>query len=398
MSRDDLLSLASRYADTPGTTLLYSGGDFETSNQSFLCLYPIETISFSITEEDPWTQLKSLLHFENQCSFPRWIGYLTYEMGARADVPLPYSTNSIPDVFFQRFAIVLAIDHSKDKATLIHQQATSSIIHPFDSQEIYFRKIEEAKEHILSGDIYQVNLSQQMTVQTEHDPFTCFSNLVRQNPAPFCAYINGPDFSIISSSPERLLCKKGSRLETRPIKGTAPRGKTPEEDTANLHHLQNSPKEKSELLMITDLMRNDLGKISQPGSVQVDAIWKVEAYTNVFHMLSVIHSQALDLHPLELLKACFPGGSITGCPKLSSMEIIHKLEQRPRGIYTGSIGYFTDDGDFDFNIAIRTFVHQNKKINIQLGGAIVFDSVPEQEYQETLHKGASIFKALDLTI
>jgi para-aminobenzoate synthetase component 1 len=200
---------------------------------------------------------------------------------------------------------------------------------------------------------------------------------------------------MISTSPERFLCKKDQWLETRPIKGTIQRGKTVEEDEILKKKLLSSSKERAELLMITDLMRNDLGKISVIGSVQALEIWRCEAYTNVFHLLSIIRSQARpELTPLDIVRSCFPGGSITGCPKLRAMEVIDQLEERSRGIYTGAIGYFTGGGNFDLNIAIRTLVANNHFFSLQLGGGIVIDSNPEEEYQETLFKGASIFQIL----
>jgi para-aminobenzoate synthetase component 1 len=248
---------------------------------------------------------------------------------------------------------------------------------------------------IYSGDIYQVNLSQQFVFKGKRNPFDIFYKLTQTNPAPFSAYLRLKNFSVVSSSPERFLTKQEGWLESRPIKGTMPRGKTPEEDQKNLTALLNSEKNKAELLMITDLTRNDLGKVSVPGSVSTLKTNSVASFENVHHLFSVIKSRALPgLHSVELLKACFPGGSITGCPKLSAMEVIAKLENRARGLYTGSIGYFSDNGDFDFSIAIRTLVISDEEIEVQLGGAIVADSDPREEYEETMHKGSSIFNAL----
>ncbi len=227
------------------------------------------------------------------------------------------------------------------------------------------------------------------------DPFSLFRSLFLENPAPFACYLNFDGVSIVSSSPERLLSKTGSLLETRPIKGTIPRGKDQAEDKVNLSRLLHSEKDKAELLMITDLMRNDIGKTSLVGSVRTEELWRVEAYSNVFHLLSVIRSKAkADKHPLDLVRSCFPGGSITGCPKLRAMELILELEKRARKIYTGSLGYFSSEGDFDFNIAIRTLLVDNEGIDLQLGGAIVLDSNARLEYLETLHKGLSIFQVL----
>ena len=229
-------------------------------------------------------------------------------------------------------------------------------------------------------------------------PFSVFFQLTQLNPAPFSAYFKGEDFTIVSSSPERFLSSQQGILETRPIKGTAPRGKNEEEDDHHRQQLLANEKEKAELLMITDLMRNDLGRISVPGSVKTVELWGCESYTNVFHLVSTIQSKTLDMHPVDKVRACFPGGSISGCPKLSAMEAIQLIEKRRRGIYTGGIGYFSGNGDFDFNIAIRTLFIEKNKLTVQLGGGIVADSEPEKEYLETLYKGASIFHVLGVEV
>jgi para-aminobenzoate synthetase component 1 len=255
-----------------------------------------------------------------------------------------------------------------------------------------------AKELIHAGEIYQANLSQQFVFSGTCRPFSIFFQLAQLNPAPFSAYLKVDDFAIVSSSPERFLSCSDGILETRPIKGTAPRGKTEEEDCHLKEQLLASEKEKAELLMITDLMRNDLGRLSMPGTVKTLKLWECESYTNVFHLVSTIQSKSLDIHPVDKVRACFPGGSISGCPKLSAMEAIQRIEKRRRGIYTGGIGYFTENGDFDFNIAIRTLLIEKEKLTVQVGGGIVADSDPEKEYQETLHKGASIFKVLGVDI
>lgn len=382
--------------------------------------------------DNPWDSLKNLLEKENEETiFPQWVGYLGYEMGGHSDYDKKISikNSSYPDAYFMRPSIVVIYDHNENRGAIKLteeyvpsakkwfnklkspaewlQPNPKSIANeegtPFklgslpESEESYCCKIEKAKELIRAGDIYQINLSQKFFLKGRKNPFILFKDVISINPAPFTAFLKFPTFTVVSSSPERLLLKKGSNLETRPIKGTAPRHSIPEQDQLNRETLLASPKEKAELLMITDLMRNDLGKISCPGSVKTRKIWHCEAYSNVFHLLSIIESTALPyLHPLDILRAVFPGGSITGCPKLRAIELIRDLEQRPRGIYTGSIGYFTSNGDFDFNIAIRTLVCQRDCIDLQLGGAIVFDSDPKKEFQEIYHKGESLFQVLGL--
>lgn len=378
MSEDELLALAQVYKDSPGTILLYSKED------SYLFLNPLETVTINL-QEDPWGTLAQRL---NPSYY--WAGYLTYEMGAFNDQKkLPFYPPSIPLAQFFKYEKVLKAKSKREN--LLQTQNYRE----HDGSESYCRLIRSIQEEINQGDVYQVNLSHEINRTFQKDPFVLFKELMRLNPAPFSAYLKSGSFTIISSSPERLLQKKGPLLKTRPIKGTAPRSLSPGEDEASRLNLLNSEKDKAELLMITDLMRNDLGKVSLPGSITVDPLIQLETYANVFHLISQVNGKAHpNFKPIELLQAVFPGGSVTGCPKLSAMEAIYRYEKRARGIYTGSIGYFTPDGDFDFNIAIRTALHQDHTLSFALGGAIVADSDPEQEYKETLHKGASLFQAL----
>lgn len=407
------LRIARRYAHIEGTALLYSGGSFDSAQVSFLCLFPEKQITLSASPES-WEELQRTIGAcdNDGLSIPQWVGYLGYEMGSCADPDktIPYATSCLPDCCFYQPGVVIRFDHRSRLATLYARscavklekeapcgQPESSLYlaESSDTLETYLEKIAQIKEWILDGEIYQVNLSQQFVLEGESHPFTLFEKIVQLNPAPFSAYLQCGDFSIVSSSPERLLRKQGDRLETRPIKGTMPRGATAYEDDFNREALLHSEKERAELLMITDLMRSDVGKVSLPGTVKTREIWRCEAYSNVFHLLSIIEGRAIaELHPVALVRSLFPGGSITGCPKLRAMEAIEALEKRPRGIYTGSIGYFSANGDFDFNIAIRTLIVHPRSIRIQLGGAIVIDSNPVREFEETLHKGRSLFKVL----
>ena len=390
VSESELLNLSKLHEASPGTVLLYSGGPQDSARQSFLFIDPIETVT--IHSQDPWSELNTRLKLSHQPgNAPEWVGYLAYEMGAFSDQELPYYSPTIPLAQFFKCKKVYTAPASKGKQP---QNTLSS--KTLKGPEDYLDLIHQIQEEIRHGDVYQVNLSHELKWPFTKSSYELFLKLIDINPAPFAAYLRSDDFSLISSSPERLLLKKGQKLETRPIKGTAPRGATQEEDEQNSRKLLNSEKDRAELLMITDLMRNDLGKVSLPGSVAVDALVKLEAYQNVFHLISVIQSKAKpEISPVNLLRSIFPGGSITGCPKQSAIKSIHRHEKRPRGIYTGSIGYITSMGDFDFNIAIRTLLHQNNTLTCALGGAIVTDSLPENEYNETLAKGASIFQAIE---
>jgi len=259
----------------------------------------------------------------------------------------------------------------------------------------YCEVVSRAKEYIKAGDIFQVNLSQRMHVPLIMSPDRLYLSLRRINPAPFSAYINLNDAVIACSSPERFLRVEGNRVETRPIKGTRRRGATPEEDYNLRCELINSEKDRAELIMIVDLERNDLGKVCAVGSVRVPELFRVEEYASVFHLVSTIEGT---LSPgksvFDCLEAAFPGGSITGAPKIRAMEIIDELETVARGPYTGALGYLDFSGDADLNIIIRTIIVKDGQAYVHAGGGIVVDSQPEDEYRETLDKARALLKAL----
>lgn len=255
----------------------------------------------------------------------------------------------------------------------------------------YLEAVKRIKSYIRQGDVYQVNLSQRFVIPFSGDSFSFFLDLFERNPAPFFAYLNIPGQQILSTSPERFIYQHGSRVETRPIKGTRPRGRTPSEDEALKRELVASAKDEAELSMIVDFMRNDLGKVCAAGSVRVREHKMLEAYTNVFHLVSVVEGELREGRgQVDLIKALFPGGSITGCPKIRAMEIIEELEPNARSVYTGSIGYISLHDKMDFNIAIRTAVIKDGRLYFSVGGGIVYDSEEEEEYQETLHKGQTL--------
>jgi para-aminobenzoate synthetase component 1 len=262
----------------------------------------------------------------------------------------------------------------------------------------YLRAVSKARQYIIDGDIFEVNLSQRFESELTSHPYELYCRLRQINPAPFAAYMDFGDISIVSSSPERFLNLNGNRVETRPIKGTIRRGKTPEEDRANANRLLGSLKDRAENMMIVDLERNDLGKVCRFGTVKVTELAILETYPTVFHLTSTVVGQLKeDVNRIDLLKATFPGGSITGAPKIRSMEIIDELEPTRRGLYTGSLGYLSFNGNMDLNIAIRTFLVKDNKVYFQLGGAVVYDSEPESEYQETLDKGRALFRSIGLS-
>lgn len=251
-------------------------------------------------------------------------------------------------------------------------------------------------DYIVAGDIYIANMTQRLDVRSQADPFEVYRYLRTHNPAPFSAYLDYPEGQVTCASMERFLQVRGPVVETRPIKGTRPRGATPAEDAAMRRELEVSEKDRSELLMIVDLERNDLNRVCRPGSVKVTDHFTIEEYATVFHLVSTVRG-VLDAgcDAAALIRAMFPGGSITGAPKIRAMEIIDELEHGRRGLYTGSIGYFGLDGDCDLNIVIRTAVREEGAYRIGVGGGITCESDTAFEYEETLQKARAVLEALE---
>jgi para-aminobenzoate synthetase component 1 len=261
------------------------------------------------------------------------------------------------------------------------------------SREGFIAAVDAVQEYIARGDIYQVNLSQQFrtTLSEEGSLFAVYDRLRAVSPAPMAAYLHTPEREILSSSPETFLRMHGRVIETRPIKGTRPRFADPELDSRSAFELQTSEKEIAELVMITDLERNDLGRVCEFGSVAVTEMLKHERLEQVHHLVSTVTGQLREgADQLDALQACFPGGSITGAPKKRAMEIIAELENVPRGLYTGAMGYLGFNGESQFNIAIRTLVREGQTLSYGVGAGIVADSIPEMEYEETLQKAAGL--------
>ena len=265
------------------------------------------------------------------------------------------------------------------------------------SRTSYEAVVRRALDYIRAGDIYQVNLSQRFQGPCHEDPFEAYLRLRAQSPAPFGAYLRYPEFAVLSSSPERFLRYRPSDrlVETRPIKGTRPRGADSDSDRALAEELLGSEKDRAENVMIVDLERNDLGRVAEIGSVTAAGLFELESYATVHHLTSTVRARLrAGADVVDLLRATFPGGSITGAPKIRAMEIIDELEPVARGVYTGSIGYIGFDGETDLNIAIRTIVVKDGVASFHVGGGIVADSDPVLEYEETLHKGAAMARVL----
>ncbi len=264
------------------------------------------------------------------------------------------------------------------------------------SREDFCGMVRRAKEYIAAGDIYQVNISQQFSAPWNGNAMAFYEKLRRFSPAPYAAFLELGGRTILSASPESFLRMSGHEIRTRPIKGTRPRRADSTADARSASDLISSPKEIAELVMITDLERNDLGQVCEYGSVRVKELLALERYEQVFHLVSTVEGiLRADIDHVAALQSCFPGGSITGAPKKRAREIIAEIEPVPRGLYTGAIGWFGFNGESRFNIAIRTVVIENSTVHFHVGAGIVADSIPEMEYDETLHKAAGILLAAE---
>ena len=259
----------------------------------------------------------------------------------------------------------------------------------------YLQTVAQAKEYVHAGDCFQVNIAQRLLTPAHIEPLTLYEKLRERNPAPFAGYFDVGDHVIVSASPERFMHVSRGEVETRPIKGTRPRGQTPVEDQRLADELRSSVKDRAENVMIVDLLRNDLGRVCEYGSVQVEALCRLESHPFVHHLVSEVRGRLrAGLGPTDLLRASFPGGSVTGAPKIRAMEIIAELEQTARGPYCGCLGYVGFDGSMDTNLLIRTFVYSAGWLHFAVGGGVVADSTPEREYAETWHKAEGLLRAL----
>ncbi|MFH2050493.1 MAG: aminodeoxychorismate synthase component I, partial [bacterium] len=340
------------------------------------------------------------------------IGYISYEaMLPFLGIKSKHSQKNMLHLLL--YESVLKYDHCLDIFTVscpqkdnyddlfetLHEEDESSFspkseLHSTITKKEYIDKINKIKWHIHEGDIYQANFTSRLDIESSRKPFDTYLRLRRLNPSPYGCYINFGDYQIISSSPERMFLKQGNHITSGPIKGTIARGNNDIEENINLNRLLNSEKDKAELLMIVDLVRNDLGKIARTGTVSVDSIYKPEIYSSLIHLVSDISAELKsDTKITDIFRALLPGGSITGAPKKRAVEIINENEITPRGVYTGCIGYI-DGETADFNIAIRTITHSDGLYLVHAGGGIVADSDPENEYNEMMLKAKNLLKAI----
>jgi para-aminobenzoate synthetase component 1 len=352
------------------------------------------------------------------------IGYLAYDLGRRFE-KLPARAErdiDMPELAIGLYDWAVVVDHVERRAWLVARgrddetlarwpelldsvqrytgrprapfRVLSAIESSFD-RNTYASAFARVQDHIRAGDCYQINLTQRFRARAQGDPWAAYLDLRRTNPAPHSAYLDFPFGQVLSSSPESFLTLRGEHVETRPIKGTRPRSADPVRDLALAQALRASEKDRAENVMIVDLLRNDLGKCCLPGSVRAHPLFAIESFASVHHLVSTVSGRlAPDRHGVDLIRAAFPGGSITGAPKLRAMQIIEELEPHRRSVYCGCIGYLGFDRNMDLNIAIRTLVRCGEWIYAWAGGGVVADSEVDAEYQESLDKAAALLAIL----
>ena len=382
-----------------------------------------------ISEEDPFLLLKQHLGVKRPsiAGLPfngGAMGYFAYDLARRIE-KLPViaeAAEELPDMAVGLYRWAVIVDHLKQQSWLVgydlEEDQIAELVEQFSqlhtttstmdfrvleaptsnmTREVYAEAFAKVKRYLMEGDCYQINLTQRFVSPCKGDPWSAYQALRRINAAPFSAYLNLPQVQVLSSSPERFLKVTNGHIETKPIKGTRPRKHDPKQDLQQIALLASSEKDRAENLMIVDLLRNDIGKCCRKGTVTVPKLFAIESYATVHHLVSTVCGELADnQHALDLLRSCFPGGSITGAPKVRAMQIIEELEPHRRGIYCGAIGYIGYDGNMDSNIVIRTLVHNQGNIRFWVGGGIVHDSIEAEEYQECFDKAAALLKLLQL--
>ncbi|KAA0442593.1 MAG: aminodeoxychorismate synthase component I [Candidatus Thioglobus sp.] len=402
--------------------LLESVEQNQNNKYSILFAHPTEQII--LNEADDFDFLASL---ETAVGKPNissdlpftggWFVYLAYEMISQIEPTITLPSSDQPIAIAVKIPTAIIIDHQQQKTYLIdefdHQQRIKQVLADIDEltpippttingklhqepESKFIKAVNRCRKYIKSGDVFQVNLSRQWQCQLNSPkaPAQIYQALKQTNPAPFSALAQFADFALISSSPERLFSIDGNKIQTRPIAGTRRRAKG-SKDQQLKSELKNHPKEQAEHIMLIDLERNDLGKICQNGTISVSEMMSLESYAFVHHLTSNIQGILKPNTTIKhIIRAMFPGGTITGCPKVRCIQIIAELEKTPRQSYTGSLGYISSNGKMDFNILIRTISQQGKNLAFRTGAGIVYDSIPTQELQETNHKANGIIKII----
>ena len=439
------------FAGEPMTALLLSAGPAgahgDLSRWSILCSAPFDVLRWSVGGEgDPFLMLERAVAahaVQPEAGAPFTggaIGYLGYEVGRtveRIRIPPAHAGGGLglPDMLFGLYAWAIIWDHRMSTWSIVSTGAPEKggpreslarhdaervrrrlqgaeaargaerlrgaaagearILGSSVSRKDYLEMVRQARLLIEQGEIYQVNLSQRLELPAPPRPIELPGALATYSPAPCSSWIDAGDFQIASASPERFVSLRGTRAESRPIKGTRPRRADPAEDEAQLAELIRSPKDRAENVMIVDLVRNDLGRVCRPGTITAREICRPESYASVHHLVSIVTGELAESEGrASLLRALFPGGSMTGAPKVRAMQAIADLEPVPRGVYSGALGYLSFCGALDLSIVIRTAIVAGGRTWLSVGGGVVADSDPEEEYQETMHKAVSVLRAL----
>jgi para-aminobenzoate synthetase component 1 len=444
--RADSATLFEAVADLPWAVFLDSGPHHLTqSRYDIIAAEPHTTLvtrgklteirsdASELSREDPLTLLRQCLDFDpgSACELPfsgGAIGYFSYDLARRFErLPtLAASTEKMPEMALGIYDWAVVVDHLERRSWLVGQGRDPETDWKWDGLLARFSapSVERARvpfritaplasslphaayaaafrrvyDYIRAGDCYQINLAQCFAAPAAGDPWLAYQALRVINPAPYSAFLNTPYGSVLSASPESFLKLERGHVETRPIKGTRPRSGHPRLDAELAEALRASEKDRAENVMIVDLLRNDLSKNCELGSVKVPKLFEVESFATVHHLVSTVAGRLRQgRDALDLLRGCFPGGSITGAPKLRAMQLIEELEPHRRGVYCGAIGYVGCDGNMGLNIAIRTLVYSGGAIRFWAGGGIVADSRLEDEYQETFDKAAAMLRLLQQT-
>ncbi|MBY8288897.1 aminodeoxychorismate synthase component 1 [Vibrio fluvialis] len=431
--------LFSKVESQPWAMLLRSASDTHIDSRfDILVAHPIVTLTtlgdetevrepsgVTLSQDDPFELLATLkqhylpaLQYSDDLPFIGGaLGYFAYDLGRRVErLPsLAKHDLTAPDMAVGLYEWAIVVDHQLKTARVIGQNIENAeslladsnqkpltpfaLSSPWQSNmtpNSYREKFTQVQEYLLSGDCYQINLAQRFQAHYQGSEWLAYLKLEQFNLAPFSAFIRTEQGAILSVSPERFLQVKDRIIETKPIKGTRPRSDDPVVDAANAAELAQAEKDQAENLMIVDLLRNDIGRVAKPGSVHVPKLFDIESFPAVHHLVSTIRAELDSQYDCaDLLRACFPGGSITGAPKVRAMEIIEELEPHRRSAYCGSIGYISRHGRMDTSITIRTLVAQNQQLYAWAGGGVVADSQCEAEYQETLDKLSRILPVLE---
>lgn len=427
----DLLALHAKHRQRYPHLLasIAKGNDLARYDILFACSQ--QTITFDaatnfLDELDTAWTAESIAEISAELPFSGgWFLYLGYELAAEIEpgLKLPPAEDGLPVAFATRFPAAIIVDHKLKQAHLVVENKYSQYLNEIqqdlqsqndkdqklykqeilidqlqeDDEKNYLQQVARLKKYIIDGDVFQVNLSRAWKTRLKNpiNDASLFYHLSKNNPGPFNALVTLGEQAIICSSPERLIEVKNNIVQTRPIAGTRPRSANEEEDQSLSDELMEHPKERAEHIMLIDLERNDLGRICKLGSVDVNELMVLETYQHVHHIVSNVKGRLKDnITPGQVIKAVFPGGTITGCPKVRCMEILAELEQTGRGAYTGSLGFLNHDGSMDLNILIRTIVRKKSELRFRAGGGIVADSEPQHELNETRAKAKGLIMAL----